>query len=107
MLVGTEHREIKFNLDYKWISTEYEAKVKDFLEMLGQEFQETKDKLIALAEQFKIDIYDELVQKHIDIEVEEHYLKGKSYSIEISIGELEIEFHIDRNGKIIKGEAED
>ena len=100
VLVGTEHREIKFDLDFKWISTEYEAALKDFLEMLDQEFQETKNKLIALAEQFKINIYDPQIQKHIEIEVEEHYQRGKSYSIEIKLGKLEIEFHIDRLGNI-------
>ena len=101
VLVGTEHREIKFDLNFQWISTEYEAKMADFLEMLGKEFQETKDKLIALAEKYKIDIFDPFIQKHIEIEVEEHYQKGKTYSIEIEIGDLEIEFHIDRLGNII------
>ena len=101
VLVGTEHREIKFDSHFQWISTEYEAKMKEFLEMLGQEFEETRDHLIALAEKYKVDIFDPLVQKHIEIEVEEHYQRGKTYSIEIKLGKLEIEFRIDRFGKII------
>ena len=57
-------------------------------------------KLLALASQFHIDLYDSLIQQCIEIEITEHVTKGWFMELEIEIGDLEIEIKIDKEGNI-------
>ena len=100
VLKGTSHWEIEFDLKYQWVSSEYEISVDELLGLLEKEFTDTKDHLLQLMEKYQVDLLDPMVQKHMEIEVEEHFKKGKSYSIEIDLGKTELEFHIDSLGNI-------
>lgn len=101
IMIGTKHREIKFNLQYQWISTEYETGIKEFLDILTDNYRETKAELEDFFTRHHIDINDIQIQKRIEVEIKDHFMKGKSISIEIKLrNQREIEIHIDKFGKI-------
>ncbi len=101
VMIGTKHKEIKFNLKYQWISTEYETGIKEFFEILGDNYRETKEELHDFFLRHQIDIEDIYFQKRIEVEIEDHYKFGKSISIKIRLrNNVELEIHIDKFGKI-------
>lgn len=101
ILIGTKHREIKFNMQYQWISTEYESGIREFLDILGNNYRKTKEELLDFFSRHQIDIDDIYIQKHIEVEIKDHYKKGKYVSIEVHLRSgREFEINIDKFGLI-------
>ena len=98
IIEGGKHKEIEFDAQYNWVSTEYDVTVEEAMELLKPEAVE---KLKALAEKNGIDLTNPDVQKDIEIEVKDHFEKGLMMEIEIEIGDLDLEIIIDENGNIV------
>ena len=63
---------------------------------------EVIQKLVKLAKQAGIDLYDKLVRDAIEIEITEHVTKGWYMKLEIELGDIELELTIDKSGNIIE-----
>ena len=100
VLVNGKHHEIEFSLDYKWISTQIKSNMEEALNFLEAKHQEVLAKIEAFAEKHHIDLRDPANWPHIDVEFEDHFELGMGIHFEIKIGKLELEFHVDANGKI-------
>ena len=97
ILHGNRHKEITLDTQYHWIKTEYDVTIEEAMKMLSADVLQ---KLLALASQFHIDLYDPLIHQCIEIEITEHVTKGWFMELEIEIGDLEIEIKIDKDGNI-------
>ena len=97
ILESGRHKEIEFDAQYNWVSTEYDVTMEEAMGLLQPEVLQ---QLMAMAEKVGINLLDPEVQKGIEIEVKEHVTKGLTFEIEIEFGELELEVEIDQNGNI-------
>ena len=91
------HKEVEFDAQYNWVSTEYDVTMEEAMQMLAPEVLQ---KLLGMAKLAGIDLLDPEVQKGIEIEVKDHVTKGLTFEIEIEFGDLELEVKIDQNGNI-------
>ena len=97
LLDGQRHKEVTFDAEYNWVSTEYEVTVK---EALGLLLEEVAANLVDMASKAGVDLMDSAMEERIEIEFEEHVVDGISMEIEIELGDREIEVRIDSEGNI-------
>ena len=90
------HKEVKLNANYQLVSVEYEVSMHEAEQLLDES---VLNHLLEMAKNAGWDLFDEEVQKHIEIEVKET-LEGYTFEIEIEMGDAEWEVKIDQNGNI-------
>ena len=95
-----KHKEIEFDLNYNWKSTEYDVTYSEALNFFAPEVW--AELLNEIHELSGLDLEDLEIQKHVEIEVKNHYKKGWVMEIEIEIGDHEWEIKINKDGEIIK-----
>ena len=92
------HKEVELNALYELVSIEYEVSVEEASKLMKED---VFLRLVEMAKQAGFDIFDEAIQKNIEIEVKQSK-EGFAFEIEIEVnGKDEFEIEIDENGNFI------
>ena len=96
VLESNRHKEVKLDVNYQLVAIEYEVSLKEAQELMDEQVMQ---QLLDMAKKAGCDLFDEEVQKRIEIEVEET-LEGFAFEIEVEMGDAELEIKIDHFGNI-------
>ena len=96
ILESNRHKEVVLDANYQLVAIEYEVSLEEAQQLMEEKVMQ---QLLDLAQKAGWDLFDEEVQQHIEIEVEET-LKGYTFEMEIEMGDRDWEVKIDPTGKI-------